>query len=70
MSFKIIFVGIIFVLTPISPALAYLDSGTITMVIQAVIGALAVSIVFLRHYIQRIIEVVFSKKTNNSTNKE
>jgi hypothetical protein len=70
MSFKIIVVGIIFVLTPISPALAYLDTGTISMVFQAVISALAVSIVFLRHYIQKIIKVIFGKKTNNTTNKE
>ena len=40
------------------------------MVIQAVIGALAVSIVFLRHYIQKIIKVIFGKKTKNTTNKE
>jgi len=70
MAFKIIIVGIIFVLTPISPALAYLDSGTISMVFQAVIGALAVSIVFFRHYILKITKVIFGKKNDDTTKKE
>lgn len=61
--------GVFLLLVSSTPAAAYLDSGTASMVLQAFVAGFAVVLVSFRHYLSKIKNFFTGGKTD-STNDE
>jgi len=53
-----------------TPAYAYLDSGTASILLQSLLGGLAIAVASLSLYWQRIRAFLFGKKTEEQSEKK
>jgi len=60
--FTTVIVSSIFVILSSTPAFAYLDAGSASMILQALVGAVVVGLVSFRHYLLKFKDFIFGKK--------
>jgi hypothetical protein len=63
---KLLFVNFIYLFLTVSSAHAYLDPGTGSIILQALIGALAAGAVFVKIYWYKLLTLLGIKKKSDS----